>query len=1114
MRILFILFFIVFFKSINAQRSEIEVEIQLGHTDFITHTAFSPDNKYLVSGGLDKRIIIWDIQTGLQLKAFFIEHDLVKICSINNTGLCFLVSNGDVFQINISSLSLKLVGNFGSENTINGDIKDFSISEDDDYIGFSHSKIKEYGFQLIELRKEKKHFLLPNFISNSHQFAPNKQFVVCGSSRFAEISVLNLKDFSEVFRIKLSDKLYSEIKSITISPDSKFVVVTHDKKLIAYETHTWKQVWDNNLEFGNQSNAIFDPQKNILIARSGKIYTKWDLNTQTKIDSFIGNSTDLISISPDGKTISMGDGFDQAIKLINTKDGNTNHVLKTKLKSLNCAAFNSEGNGIFYSHKSKGLKLLNLSTGKVNIWHQFHNEQIKHIYSITRYSVLSFGADHSNSFEIILTYLDKNAQLSYFKLIDSIRVIGAGILMSDDKKSFLITNGSTCHFFRIKANSIENPYNIDLLKLKKGASFEIDYLNENELIVSYDGVYNKIKLLEKHYETENYIQKNYENEWFNVYNPKKGQRVFMYLGHVLGFYGPYENRAKYNLYVSDSTKKEYFLDSLKREIDYTFLSKSGNYLGCIYRTEGYFSSRMICVYDLSNKKKLWQQILPSSEIENLDFSANEKYVIVRIKEGIISYLEAETGTFIASIFLGDDNEFLIYNKDNYYLLSKEAKGFVGFRIDNSIYPFEQFDLIYNRPDTVIESLGYASQFQKQLYKQAYLKRLKRAGIKEQDLHKDKIDLPKVFIDEETLDRGSDKGKTKSIRVSFLGNKVNLKGYKVWVNGVLVEDEKLNGSVTEQDQILDILQNYGRNKVQISVYNELGYESNKEVLELNYLPSYKPKRNLYMVVIGVENYQDKTMNLKYAIKDANDLINTFKGSAITTEFEKIIPIQLFNSDFTLPNLKIVKEKLKLSGVDDVVMVSYSGHGLLDTSNNYYLGQTNTDFKNPINNSMPYDSLEWLLNKIPARQKLLLVDACHSGEVDDDQTLHNTALENTKGGKTINNYKKNSDLTLAKSFDIMQELFSDLSSNSGTQVISASAGNSFALESDKWENGLFTFCLIKGLTDKSSDKNRDRELSISELRNYVSEQVFNLSDGHQKPTARKVNLDYDWRLISFK
>jgi hypothetical protein len=55
--------------------------------------------------------------------------------------------------------------------------------------------------------------------------------------------------------------------------------------------------------------------------------------------------------------------------------------------------------------------------------------------------------------------------------------------------------------------------------------------------------------------------------------------------------------------------------------------------------------------------------------------------------------------------------------------------------------------------------------------------------------------------------------------------------------------------------------------------------------------------------------------------------------------------------------------------------------------------------------------------------------------------------------------------------MQELFSGFNRGSGAVIISAAAGNSYALESDKWNNGVFTYSVIHGLASKKADDNID-------------------------------------------
>jgi len=101
-------------------------------------------------------------------------------------------------------------------------------------------------------------------------------------------------------------------------------------------------------------------------------------------------------------------------------------------------------------------------------------------------------------------------------------------------------------------------------------------------------------------------------------------------------------------------------------------------------------------------------------------------------------------------------------------------------------------------------------------------------------------------------------------------------------------------------------------------------------------------------------------------------------------------------------------------------------------------------------------------------------------------------------------------LQNTFDLMQELFANLNRGSGAEVISAAAGVGYALEGEQWNNGVFTYAILNGLSNKYADYNNDKQVSISELRSYVITEVERLTDGHQKPTCRQENLEFDWRV----
>ena len=88
----------------------------------------------------------------------------------------------------------------------------------------------------------------------------------------------------------------------------------------------------------------------------------------------------------------------------------------------------------------------------------------------------------------------------------------------------------------------------------------------------------------------------------------------------------------------------------------------------------------------------------------------------------------------------------------------------------------------------------------------------------------------------------------------------------------------------------------------------------------------------------------------------------------------------DADATRENILAAKEFLAKSEIDDQAVVFFAGHGLLDAKNNYYFGTTDIDVKNPAARGVTFQEIEGLLDEIPARCRLPLIDTCHSGEVD--------------------------------------------------------------------------------------------------------------------------------------
>jgi len=204
---------------------------------------------------------------------------------------------------------------------------------------------------------------------------------------------------------------------------------------------------------------------------------------------------------------------------------------------------------------------------------------------------------------------------------------------------------------------------------------------------------------------------------------------------------------------------------------------------------------------------------------------------------------------------------------------------------------------------------------------------------------------------------------------------------------------------------------------------------------------------------------------------------------------------------------LKQVLQQTTVNDKVIIAYSGHGLLSKNYDYYLSTWNINFNTPEQEGLSYEELENLLDSIPARRKLMLIDACHSGEVDKEEMTRITnakdtlSQQGTKGGKP--SYTGKTTLGMKNSFELMQSLFVNVGKSTGATVISAAAGTQFALERGDLKNGVFTYSILEAMSKFPTIK-------ISELRKIVGERVEKLTNGLQKPTSRNETIASDWTL----
>lgn len=458
-----------------------------------------------------------------------------------------------------------------------------------------------------------------------------------------------------------------------------------------------------------------------------------------------------------------------------------------------------------------------------------------------------------------------------------------------------------------------------------------------------------------------------------------------------------------------------------------------------------------------------------------------------------------SNTDFISYYLSDfkNNEFY------YYGTPEGAKNIHFISPDFKVVSFEQLDLKYNRPDKVLQHIGCNDTALIHSYKRAYQKRMKKLQL-DTNAFRQGFSVPDAdFINRQEVQYTQTQPRLK-VKISASDKTLTLDRFNVWINDVPLYGQKgislKNRKIRRIDTTLFIALSEGENRIETSVTSTNGIESYRSPLFVNYIPATASKPHVYFVGIGIDHFADATYNLRFSSKDIRDLALEMKN-----KFGENVSIDtLFNENVTTATVKALKKKLMQSTPDDKVIVSYSGHGLLSKDFDYYLSTYNIQFNKPEVNGLPYDELENLLDSIPARKKLMFIDACHSGEVDRDEafTIAKTtdSLHIARTGVLLVPAHEQK-LGLNNSFELMQGLFANVGKNTGATVISAAAGNQFALEGGKLQNGVFTYCILNAMKNNSS-------FSIAQLKKEVSEEVVTLTGGLQKPTSRQETLHYNW------
>ena len=472
-------------------------------------------------------------------------------------------------------------------------------------------------------------------------------------------------------------------------------------------------------------------------------------------------------------------------------------------------------------------------------------------------------------------------------------------------------------------------------------------------------------------------------------------------------------------------------------------------------------------------------------VEGEVFSKDMKTFASGGYDGTVRIWDIATGKEIAQFISLKDGEWIVLTPEGYYNSSLNAHKYLNIRMGNKVYNIDQFYDVFYRPDIVaaklrgddiselitltldeairnpppkVELSPVPANSDEPKIKVCYQVKSTGGGIGEvRVFHNGKL------IQSDGYYREVAKASTKTDLATLSSTTVYAEMRSVRVKG---KDDstpiacKPKGDLFEDCQEIDAVA--GENEVSVSAFNRSNtVQSYLQTINFNSgITSGEP--HLYILSIGIDQYRDGNINLKYAVKDANDLKEKIRRQSVTLYRPENVHCSVM-TDKDAAKANILNRINELSGIiqpQDSFIFFVAGHGVL-LQNQYFM--LTHDFDGHVHDSSMISSNEVIemSKRIKSLSQLFIFDTCHAGGVD-----------------TI----------ISGLYDARMSV---LAKKMGLHIYASANDKQSAIDGYQG-NGLFTHTLLDGLNNnKEADKNKDGKITVVGLGEYSKNETSKIS-----------------------
>lgn len=265
----------------------------------------------------------------------------------------------------------------------------------------------------------------------------------------------------------------------------------------------------------------------------------------------------------------------------------------------------------------------------------------------------------------------------------------------------------------------------------------------------------------------------------------------------------------------------------------------------------------------------------------------------------------------------------------------------------------------------------------------------------------------------------------------------------------------------------------------------------ETISVHFQPESPGTPEMYVLCVGISDYRDENIILKYPADDAAAVSDILKrqGASLYGQVHSDLLVNASASKADI--LKKMDEIVKAAQKSDTVIFYLAGHGETEKEQYYFLGY-DADLTNLTGTCLAMSDISRFMQTLPANKIAIFIDTCKSGSA--------TQLA-AMGG-------------LARSIE-ERRIMANLAKESGIAVFSAASKTQAAYEIPALQHGIFTYCLLDAMQNRTTEIKNGELISLSKLLAVVNRATRDTAKKHldveQSPIIYMFGDDFSLGLI---